>query len=100
MVVDKTALSFESESDDHIVSSTWHEDPVGLFSLKVGTSRLLPDSSATVTAQAQAGDANTTTYTFSGGSVTIKDRTGKVREHVTLACPNKDIVKVTVTVLP
>ena len=66
--------------------------------MKVCTSALLPDSIATVTAEV---NGNTTTYTFSGGSVTIKDRTGKVRKHVSLACPNGgDIVAVTVTMLP
>jgi len=65
----------------------------------VGTSPLFPDLSATVSAQADY-KYTATTYTFSGGSVTIKDRTGKVRKHVSLACPNQDIVEVTVTILP
>lgn len=102
MNIDKTALSLAS--DAHGIASTFTDDITGkLISLVgAGTTRskkLLPGVSATATLT-MGGINGDFTVEFSGGAASVRDRTGKVREHVTLACPNKDKITVAVTRLP
>ncbi len=95
MGVDKTRLG--EASDKHGIAQTWREeDPDKLFSLRVGSVELLPGSSATVTLIKGDIDGNST-LVFSGGGVLVSDRSGQVKDFVKLACPNKDIITVTVT---
>ena len=94
--IDKTALG--SASKGHGIGSTFTDGTGQLISLMgAGTKkRLLPGVSATVALI--SGNINGDfTVEFSGGAVSVWDRTGKVKDHVDLVCPNLD--KITAAVI-
>lgn len=100
MTIDKTALG--SASAGHNIGSTFTdiaEDATELLiSLRAGTNKkLLPGVSATVTVLGGGNIDGNFTVEFSGGAASVRDRTGKVKDHVELACPNLDIITVVVT---
>jgi len=89
--IDKNNLG--SPSKDHNVSVTWKDaSGGGPFDVRLGTARKLrPDEHAV--ARVTSGYINGNfTVEFSGGTVLLKNRTGRVRDHFTLACPNRDVV--------
>jgi hypothetical protein len=81
-----------SSSETHQVAHTWSEADGKLFSLRIGdASGLLPGDYATATEIAQ------NVFVFTAGAARIADRTGSVRNHVYMACPNLDEVTVALT---
>ena len=100
--IDKTGLTSvgsASTSAGHQIGSTFTDDATGQLISLVGAGtnkKLLPSLSATV--EVTGGDINGDfTVEFRGGAVSVRDRTGRVRDHVELACPNLDRIRVTVT---
>lgn len=81
--VDKDALG--SASVDHQWISHWNESVETLFTQGIGeTSKAFPGVYPTVTEIASHA------YSFTGGVVYIWDRSGRVKDHLWIACPNLD----------
>lgn len=94
MTVDKTVLG--TPSAGHRVSQPqWNEEPGTLYSLGLGGSELLPSAGNTTVTESRI-DSSTTTYTFQGGALDLKDRSGQSADHVHLVCPNLDVVTITI----
>jgi hypothetical protein len=91
-LIDRTALG--SASPDHQVAHTWGDEDGGLYSLRIGEAGMLPGLHATVTrTEVSPGRYE---YTFTGGAARMADRTGRVKNHLYLACPNLDTVMLTI----
>jgi len=94
--IDKNSLDPPSPSLDNEFLVNWTEGDKGPFDLIIRSAKLNPGAgSPTVTLA--AGDINGDEFTvkFTGGSVVLKNRTGKVRDHLALACPNLDVITIT-----
>jgi hypothetical protein len=79
-------------SDVHQVAHTWSEADGKLFSLRIGAApALLPGNFATIT------ETSADVFVVTGGAVRIADRTGRVKNHVYMACPNVDAITVSLT---
>lgn len=88
--IDKNNLG--SASKDHKISVTWKDASGGPFDVRLGTARKLRPGEHAV-AEVTSGNINGDfTVAFSGGTVLLKNRTGRVRDHFSLACPNEDVV--------
>lgn len=88
--VDRQKMGAPSET--HRVAHTWTEADGVLLSLRIGpATELLPGSYATATEIAPD------VFQYTGGAARIIDRTGSVKNHVYMACPNRDVVTVTLT---
>ncbi len=89
--IDKNNLGFASK--DHKISVTWKEGENGPFDVAIRFAKLDPEAgSPTVTLEADEDINGNFTATFSGGSVVLRDRDGKPKDHLTLVCPNLDDV--------
>lgn len=90
VTIDKTALG--SPSTDHQVGVTWTDEDEGPFDIQIGVEpRSHPATPPTATVV--GGDiASDFTVEFSGGTLRLRNRTGKPRDHFSLDCPNLDLV--------
>jgi hypothetical protein len=76
-------------SEMHQAAHTWSEADGKLFSLRIGSAPALqPGNFATIT-EVSAG-----VFVVTGGAARIVDRTGSVKNHVYMACPNLDQVTI------
>lgn len=88
--VDRQGMGAPSAT--HSVAHTWTEADGVLLSLRIGpATELLPGNFATATEVARD------VFVYTGGAARIIDRTGSVKNHVYMACPNRDTVTVTLT---
>ena len=91
VTIDKNGLG--SPSADNEISVTWQEGADGPFDVSIRFAKLDPDAGSPTVTLRDGEDINADfTATFSGGSVVLRDRDGKPQEHLTLACPNLDVV--------
>lgn len=82
--IDKTSLN--SPTDGHRIATHWQPTEGELFSLVI--------RSPTVT---EITDDGPRKFKFTGGTVRVIDRSGKVKDHTSLECNNKDTVTVSIT---
>jgi hypothetical protein len=87
LTVDRQRMGQPSEV--HQVAHTWSEADGKLFSLRIGAApALLPGNFATIS------ETSPDLFVVTGGAARIADRTGSVKNHVYMACPNLDQVTV------
>ena len=89
--VDNTSLGLPSGGQKgHTIKLSWGEPGVGgPFNLFILGAKVTGDDSG-----------KTRVFEFTGGTVKVKDKTGPVKDHTELVCPNKDTISVEVMNLP
>ena len=80
--IDKNALG---ESDEHSIQVVW-EDEDGSFNVSVGSHSRTQAGASFVTLVGNLSKASVT-VTFTGGSIRLRNKTGRVQEHFNLTCP-------------
>jgi hypothetical protein len=86
--VNRAALN--AESADHNLGHTFTDEDGRLYTVRIGSAKLLPGPKATIT------EGPSRIYTITGGVIVIADRTGGASQHVYMACPNTNSITVTV----
>ena len=91
--IDKNALGDNNSPNEHTISINWEDDNNEKFSVSVGKLSPTEPGRSTVTL---IGDLSSgvVTVTFTGGSIRLRNRTGRVQQYFNLTCPihNDDVI--------
>jgi len=96
--IDKLSFGIPSATNE-VRSMSQKPDPVAPLHVNVGSYSLLPDQEPVTVTKTVLVDEREE-YTFTGGAVWIRDRSGKVKDFKTLVCPNYDTVVITIDRTP
>ena len=86
--IDKNALGPDPDNfpNEHTISINWEDDNNEKFSVSVGKLSPTEPGTSTVTLEGDLS-SGVVTVTFTGGSIRLRNRTGRVQEYFNLTCP-------------